>query len=301
MAFRKLFLPINSTLINTTKACLTLQLLKLRMKKYLIIVTLVFFVSCKEEENGESTKEPVTGVPAPTIINATVKSVYEHDVSAYTQGLEFYNGILFESTGDFENSSLRKTDFKTGKVLEKYSMGSKQIFGEGITILKDTIYQLTWQNNIVNVYDAKNINKIVKTFKWPNEGWGITNNGTDLIISTGSANIYFVNPTNFRVKTSVVVEDNEGTVDRINELEYIDGFIYANRYLENNYLLKIDPSSGHVLGKILIPNLEEQYFKGKLANPKDIEVLNGIAYDSTTKKLFITGKNWPKLFEVSLD
>ena len=133
------------------------------MKKYLIIAILFFFISCKEEENGESTKESVTGIPAPTIINATVKSVYEHDVAAYTQGLEFYNGFLFESTGDFENSSLRKTDFKTGKVLEKYMMGSKQIFGEGITILKDTIYQLTWQNNIVNVYDAKNINKIVKT------------------------------------------------------------------------------------------------------------------------------------------
>jgi glutaminyl-peptide cyclotransferase len=271
------------------------------MKKYLIIATLVFFVSCKEEENGESTKESITGIPAPTIINASVKSVYEHDVSALTQGLEFYKGVLFESTGDYENSSLRKTDFKTGKVLEKYMMGSKEVFGEGITILKDTLYQLTWESNIVNVYDPKNINKIIKTFKWPNQGWGITNNGTDLIISTGSANIYFVNPTDFRVKTTVVVEDNEGNVDRINELEYIDGFIYANRFMENGYLLKIDPSSGHVVGKILIPNLEEQYFKGQLADPNNNEVLNGIAYDSTTKKLYITGKHWPKLFEVSLD
>ncbi len=274
------------------------------MKKYLLIAITIIFAACNPNgDGGKDDPETVVaeGIPAPTIINATVKSVYEHDVAALTQGLEFYKGVLFESTGDYENSSLRKTDFKTGKVLEKFMMGSKEIFGEGITILKDTIYQLTWQNNIVNVYDAKNINKIVKTFKWPNEGWGITNNGTDLIISTGSANIYFVNPTDFRVKTTVVVEDNEGVVDRINELEYIDGFIYANRYLENNYLLKIDPSSGHVLGKILIPNLEEQYFKGKLANPKDIEVLNGIAYDSTTKKLYITGKHWPKLFEVSLD
>ncbi len=274
------------------------------MKKYLLIAITIIFAACNPNgDGGKDDPETVVaeGIPAPTIINATVKSVYEHDVAAYTQGLEFYNGFLFESTGDFVNSSLRKTDFKTGKVLEKFMMGSKEIFGEGITILKDTIYQLTWKNNIVHVYDAKNITKIVKTFKWPNDGWGITNNGTDLIISTGSANIYFVNPTDFRVKTTIVVEDNDGTVDSINELEYIDGFIYANRYGENNYLLKIDPSSGHVVGKILIPNLEEQYFKGQLADPNNNEVLNGIAYDSTTKKLYITGKHWPKLFEVSLD
>ena len=167
------------------------------MNKLLFIATITFFVSCT---NGDKTPDapPVeqnnTGIAAPTIINATVKTEYEHDPSAYTQGLEFYKGILFESTGDFENSSLRKTDFKTGKVLEKHVMGTKEIFGEGITILNDTLYQLTWQSNIVNVYNANDIKKVIKTFKWPNEGWGITNNGTDLIVSTGSANIYFINP-----------------------------------------------------------------------------------------------------------
>jgi glutaminyl-peptide cyclotransferase len=275
------------------------------MKKYFFIVIIISFFSCKEDDktgNGnEGVEQSTTGIAAPTIINASVKALYEHDASAYTQGLEFYNGVLFESTGDFENSSLRKTDFKTGKVLEKHVMGTKEIFGEGITILKDTLYQLTWENNIVYVYDVKNINKPIKTFKWPNQGWGITNNGTDIIVSTGSANIYFINPTDFRVRTTIVVETDTGTMDRINELEFIDGFIYANRYGENDYILKIDPISGHVVAKIVIPNLEEQYFKGKLKDSTGNEVLNGIAYDPATKKLYITGKHWPKLFEVSLN
>jgi glutaminyl-peptide cyclotransferase len=275
------------------------------MRKYLGIVIVVFCAACNtnDKEGGKDDPETVvpTGIPAPTIINATVKAEYEHDPTAYTQGLEFYKGVLFESTGDFENSSLRKTDFKTGKVLEKHVMGTKEIFGEGITILNDTIYQLTWENNVVNVYHVNNIKKVIKTFKWPNQGWGITNNGTDLIVSTGSANIYFINPTDFRVKTTIVVETDTGTMDRINELEFIDGFIYANRYGENDYILKIDPSSGHVVAKIVIPNLEEQYFKGKLKDSTGNEVLNGIAYDPATKKLYITGKHWPKLFEVSLN
>ncbi len=274
------------------------------MKNYLLIAAILIFAACNpNDDGGDPLVEPPvsTGIAAPSIINATVKVEYEHDPTAYTQGLEFYKGVLFESTGDFENSSLRKTDFKTGKVLEKHVMGTKEIFGEGITILKDTLYQLTWQNNIVYVYDVKNINKPIKTFKWANEGWGITNNGTDLIVSTGSANIYFINPADFRVKTTIVVETDTGTMDRINELEYIDGFIYANRYGENGYILKIDPSTGHVVSKIIIPNIEEQYFKGKLTDPKNNEVLNGIAYDSASKKLYITGKHWPKLFEVSLN
>jgi glutaminyl-peptide cyclotransferase len=274
------------------------------MKKYLIAALTIIFAACNPNDDGGDPPEqpPVSsGIAAPTIINATVKAAYEHDPTAYTQGLEFYKGNLYESTGDFENSSLRITDFKTGKVIKKHMMGSKEVFGEGITILNDTIYQLTWESHIVNVYHVSDITKVIKTFKWPNEGWGITNNGTDLIVSTGSANIYFINPTDFRVKTTIVVETDTGTMDRINELEYIDGFIYANRYGENDYILKIDPSTGHVVGKIVIPNLEEQYFKGKLKEPQGNEVLNGIAYDPTTKKLYITGKHWPKLFEVSLN
>ncbi|MBP6430985.1 MAG: glutaminyl-peptide cyclotransferase [Ferruginibacter sp.] len=274
------------------------------MKKYLLIATTIIFAACNpNDDGGDPPAQPSvsSGIAAPTIINASVKAAYEHDPTAYTQGLEFYKGNLYESTGDFENSSLRITDFKTGKVIKKHMMGSKEVFGEGITILNDTIYQLTWESHIVNVYHANDITKVIKTLKWPNEGWGITNNGTDLIVSTGSANIYFINPIDFRVKTTVVVEDNNGTVNSINELEYIDGFIYANIYGVNDYIVKIDPSSGHIVGKIMIPNLEEQYFKGKLTDPDRNEVLNGIAYDPTTKKLYITGKHWPKLFEVSLN
>jgi glutamine cyclotransferase len=148
--------------------------------------------------------------------------------------------------------SLRITDIKSGKVEHKHMMGTDKIFGEGITIFKDTIYQLTWQNNIVNVYTINNLDKPVKTFTWPYEGWGITHNNTDLIISDGSANLYFVNPADFKLKSSVQVTDNIGPIKLLNELEYIDGYIFANVF-ESDFIIKIDPANGHVVGRIDLP------------------------------------------------
>ena len=177
-------------------------------------------------------------------------------------------------------------------------MGSAEIFGEGINIFKGKIYQLTWKNNIVYVYDLNNIDKPVKTFKWQYEGWGITNNGTDLIISDGTANLYFVDAETFRVKSTVAVTEDGVPVDSINELEYIDGFVYANVYGED-FIIKVDPASGHAIGKIDLPGLKEKYFPKEMTERTD--VLNGIAYDSATKKLFITGKRWPKMFEIILN
>ena len=271
------------------------------MKYILAIIFLGGFAACNNAKDEghtvvDSTILPAyTGIKPPVNITYTVIAQHPHDTSAYTQGLQVFNGKLYEGTGDFETSSLRITDWKTGTVEKKHMMGTNKIFGEGINIFNGKIYQLTWQSHIVYVYDVNNIDKPVNTFNWPYEGWGITNNGKDLIISDGSSNLYFVNPTDFKVQSTIAVVTNEGPVANLNELEYIDGSVYANVY-QTNDIVKIDPESGHVIGKMTFDNLlqENDYV------PERTDVLNGIAYDSTSKTMLITGKRWPKLFEVKL-
>lgn len=268
------------------------------MRHFFGILFLIFIISCNPNTNDrdESISLPPTGIPAPLTIPFTIVAQHPHDTSAYTQGLEMHNGLLYESTGDYATSSLRITDWKTGQVKEKYMMGSDKIFGEGITIFKNKIYQLTWQNNIVYVYNLENIQKPVKTFKWPNEGWGITHDTSRLIVSDGTANLFFIDPENFRVLNTISVMDNKGPVTELNELEYINGFIFANVYTTND-ILKIDPENGHVVGKMTLDNLlnQSEFVEGRT------NVLNGIAYDSTTNTVLITGKRWPKLFELKLN
>jgi len=272
------------------------------MKFYSAIAGLFFLASCNNntpDPGAETEKtQPLTGIAAPQNITFNIVGIYPHDTSAYTQGLEIYNGKLYEGTGDYIKSSLRITDLKTGAVIQKHMMGSKDVFGEGITVFKDKIYQLTWKNNLVNVYDVKNIDKPIKTFNWPYEGWGITHNDAELIISDGSANLYFVNPDDFKLKSTKQVSDNIGPVNAINELEYFNGFVYANVY-GSDIILKIDPSNGHVIGNINLPGIIKQYAPG--FTPDDEEVLNGIAWDSIGKKLYITGKRWPKMFELTMN
>ena len=239
-------------------------------------------------------------IPKPTPqISYTIVAEHPHDTSAYTQGLQWFNGKLYEGTGDYQNSSLRITDLKTGKVEKIHRMGTDSIFGEGITIFKGKIYQLTWESHVVYVYDLSNIDKPVKTLKWPYPGWGITNNGTDLIISDGSSNLYFVNPDDLKIKSIVQVKEDAGPIGYLNELEYIDGFVYANVW-QSDIIFKIDPSSGKAVGKLDLPKLGDQFFKDQIV-PGRTDVLNGIAYDSSTKRLLITGKRWPKMFEVKLN
>jgi len=273
-----------------------------RMRFALVIMSVVFLLSCNN--NGDENPDNVdpsllprtSGINAPANIPVTILSSYPHDPNAYTQGLELYNGKMYESTGDYENSSIRITDHKTGRVIKSHPMGSDKIFGEGLNILNGKVYQLTWQSNIVYVYDVNNIDKPIKTFTWPYDGWGITNNGKDLIISDGTANLYFVDPNTFKVLNTIGVVDDRGSVPYLNELEWIDGFIYANVY-EEEYILKIDPSTGFVVGKISLPQLIKPQDKALQAG----EVLNGIAWDSTSKTMFVTGKRWPKMFELKLN
>lgn len=271
------------------------------MKYTFALLVIISLAACT---GGDKTPDNTAVDPSLEHKNApqlayNILNVYPHDTAAYTQGLQLYNGKMYEGTGDYENSSLRITDYKTGKVEQKHMMGSREIFGEGINIFKGKIYQLTWQSHIVYVYDLNNISKPVKTFNWPYDGWGLTNNGTDLIASDGSSNLYFIDPETFKVKSTISVTEDGSTIENLNELEYIDGYIYANVYV-SDFIVKIDPASGHVVGRIDMPGIIEKYAPGYTPIPND-EVLNGIAYDSASKKLFITGKRWPKLFEITLN
>lgn len=271
------------------------------MKIILASALLVSVFACNTNEDkpviDPSLETPRSAIPRPATMNFNIVSQFPHDTSAYTQGLELYNGKMYESTGDYSNSTLRITDHKTGKVIQKHAMGTNEIFGEGITILNGKLYQLTWESNIVYVYDVNNIKKPIQTLKWPYAGWGITNNGTDLIISDGSSNIYFVNPVDFKVKNTIAVQTDKGALDNINELEYVDGVIYANVYT-TNIIVKIDPESGHVKGVLYFP---ENMRNEELAKNPRTDYFNGIAYDSTSKSFFVTGKRWSRMFEIKID
>jgi glutamine cyclotransferase len=183
-----------------------------------------------------------------------------------------------------------------GKQVKKISL-YKTYFGEGISIFNNKIYQLTWKEHKVFVYD---VNTFAKTgeLAWPYEGWGMTHNNTDLIISTGSSNLYFVDPATFKIKKMISVTDNNGPVSNVNELEYVNGYIYANQY-ETKYIMKINAETGKVEGKMDLSNIMEK--NGVHYNAEHIDVLNGIAYDSTKNSLLVTGKYWPALFEIKLN
>lgn len=256
-------------------------------------------MACNTKQPENNTIENNNNPPPPLISYSIVK-VYPHDTSSYTEGLEFSNNILYESGGNYGASKLVQKDID-GKI-EKSIPITKEYFGEGITILNNKIYQLTWREHTVFVYDATTLKKI-NELTWPYEGWGMTNNGKNLIISTGSSNLYFVDPENFKILNQISVSDNYGPVSLVNELEYVNNFIYANVY-ESDYILKIDPETGKVLGKIDLSgllqksgmNYNAQNYPGSNGN-----VLNGIAFDSSKKVFYVTGKMWPALFEIKLN
>ena len=260
----------------------------------------VLIVGCNNDP-----KPPET--PAETLTNATPNIPYQvvkefpHDTASYTEGLQYVDGKLYESAGNYGESDIRITDPATGKVVQSTKL-DKKYFGEGITVLNGKAYQMTYQENTCFVYDAKTL-KLLKTFTYNfGEGWGMTTDGKYLIISTGSSNLYFYDPETFKEVKRVGVFTEFGPMDAINELEYINGYVYANRY-RTDFIYKIDPASGKVVGRADLSDLRvKNNFPGiENAAEGQPEVLNGIAYDSTTNRIFITGKNWPKLFEVKLD
>jgi len=217
-------------------------------------------------------------------------NMYPHDEAAFTQGLVFEDGVLYEGTGLNGQSSIRSVELETGNVILLTSLDD-QFFGEGITIFEDKIIQITYKNKMGFVYD-KNTFEILQTFEYSTDGWGITHNGSALIMSDGSATLYFLDPITFETIDQVDVYDEE-PVTQINELEYIDGSLYANIWKEDKIVI-IDPQSGQVTGWIDLKGIRD------LVNQVTSEVLNGIAYDPNGDRLFVTGKRWSKLFEIEL-
>ena len=243
------------------------------------------FLAWGVAKDGKFTTAPIQGYE---IVN-----VYPHDANAFSQGLAFDGeGNLYEGTGLYGESSLRKVDLKTGEPdRNRHLLLGPHVFGEGIAVVDDTIVQLTWRNNFALVYDLKTFEQ-QKRIPYRGEGWGLTYDGKQLIMSDGSSRLRFVNPKNFRLNKLLRVTDGRGEVGNLNELEYVEGEIYANVW-HTNRIARISPETGKVLGWIDLSGLLKP---GDATDPQ--AVLNGIAYDAKHKKLYVTGKKWPKLFEI---
>lgn len=221
-----------------------------------------------------------------------VVHAYPHDAQAFTQGLIYLNGHLYESTGIQGHSSVREEDLETGRII-KYQALSSRYFGEGLTNWDNTLIQLTWQSHTALVYDLSTF-RFLRSIPYPYEGWGLTQDGKDLILSDGSSKLYFLDPANFHEVRRIHVTDHGESVDQLNELEFIHGEIYANVWHKNR-IARINPATGKVLGWIDLTGLLPP---GSVTNPE--AVLNGIAYDPAHDRLFVTGKLWPKIFEIKL-
>ncbi|OLY92350.1 Glutamine cyclotransferase [Cnuella takakiae] len=260
-------------------------------------LALTIFTACNSnsDSNADSSN---TAVPSSSVQNLSysIAAAYPHDTASFTQGLDFYNGHLYEGTGNLGKSKLMQVDLKSGQPVSAQNLAA-DLFGEGVTVLNDTVYQLTWQNKVVLAYTAKDMKK-VKEFPINTEGWGIANDGKNLIVSDGSSNLYYYEPSTFRLLRTQGVTMDQMPINFLNELEFINGFIYANRW-QTPYILKIDPNSGIVEAQLDFSELVSRV-QAKIPNHDTgtEATLNGIAYDDSTKKIYITGKLWPELYEV---
>lgn len=218
---------------------------------------------------------------------------YPHDRGAYTQGLQYDDGFLYEGTGERGTSSLRKSVLETGEVVQIRDM-DQSLFGEGIAVMGERIYQITYTSQVGFIYDKSTFQEIQKVYYQNREGWGLTHNGEELIMSDGTHVLYFLDPEMFTINRQIEVYHNEGLADSLNELEYINGKIWANRYYTDEIVI-IDPVSGKVEGRINLKGI----LKTTDRRP-NTDVLNGIAWDQEGDRLFVTGKRWPKLFEIKI-
>jgi len=221
----------------------------------------------------------------------TIINTYPHDTNAFTEGLVYSDGFLYEGTGINGDSSLRRVNLTTGTVQQQVTLPS-QYFGEGITIVENKIVQLTWQSHIGFIYD-KTTFALFGNFSYTTEGWGLTFDGKHLIMSDGTDNLYFLDPATFQRTGQVAVHDGNTTIVNINELEYVNGDVYANIWLTNTIAI-INPQTGQVKGWINLTGLPSEQ------NPNPNAVLNGIAYDQANNRLFVTGKDWPILYQIKL-
>lgn len=251
----------------------------------------VYFNNEKQTANTNIT---ILNNEAPKIYTFKIINEYPHDITSYTQGIEFFNDTIYESTGQYRESKLRKLNYKTGKVIKNINLAD-EYFGEGLTILNDKIYQLTWQEGTGFVYDINSFDKL-SSFKYGNskEGWGLCNDDNTIYKSDGTEKIWLLNPETLVEQDYIQVFTNKGKIGRINELEWVNGQIYANIYQKNGVAI-INPKNGAVIGVIDFSSL-----KKKVTQHEKLDVLNGIAYNPKTKTIFVTGKRWDKLFEVEI-
>lgn len=260
------------------------------------ILTLEATVFYEGEKATVSQNITALASEAPKVYTYEIINTYPHDMKAYTQGLEFHNDTLYESTGRKGISSLRKVDYKTGDLLKKIDLDDTY-FGEGITIIDNKIYMLTWQAGTGFIYDLNTFEKI-DSFKYnkSKEGWGLThtNDGKKIFKSDGSDKIWILNPDTLVEEDFIETVTNTSVFNKANELEYVDGKIYANVYLKDSAMI-IDAKTGAIIGVIDFRGL-----KDKVKQHADLDVLNGIAYNPKTETFFVTGKNWDKMFEVTI-
>lgn len=255
---------------------------------------LIATVYSNEKSTADTTRLELVSKIQPKLLKYTIVNTYPHDINSYTQGLQFYEGVLYEGTGQYGKSKLVRTDYKTGKADLSANLDPKY-FGEGIAILKGKVYQLTWQESTGFVYDATNFKKLKEfTYDRQIEGWGLTHDGTNLYQSDGSEKIYTLNPETFKIESSINVYSLDSKVKQLNELEWANGKIYSNVY-QQKAIVVIDPKTGAVEGVLDLSGLET-----KITKLPDTDVLNGIAYNPDTKTFFVTGKNWDKLFEIKI-
>jgi glutamine cyclotransferase len=246
-----------------------------------MLAVVVIAAFCTAAQPGGSTPE----------YTARVLHVFPHDPAAFTQGLEYHDGFLYEGTGLEGHSTLRKVDLESGKVLQETRLSS-EYFGEGITVLHDRIFQLTWLTQRGFVYDRGSF-RLLRSFRYPGEGWGLTNDGRQIYMSDGTAQIRCWDPATLRETRRIDVHDGASAVERLNELEYVRGEIYANVW-QTDRIARISPADGRVLGWIDLAGLLSP------AERRQTDVLNGIAYDAAGGRLFVTGKLWPKLFQIEV-
>lgn len=250
-----------------------------------VSLALLLIVGCGAREGTE-----LNNRRQPDLYSYQVLNTWPHDPNAYTQGLVFDQGYLWEGTGQYGSSSLRKVELETGRVVMRVDL-APQYFGEGITVFRNRIYQLTWQSRKGFVYDLETLRPL-EEFSYDGEGWGLTNTEEFLIMSDGTNRLRFLDASSFKVKRVLSVRDERGPVTQLNELEYIKGEIFANVW-QSDRIARIDPKSGRVLGWIDLTGLTP---RNEIRASE--AVLNGIAYDVENDRLFVTGKLWPKIFEI---
>jgi glutaminyl-peptide cyclotransferase len=268
------------------------------MKQLLILILALILLNGCSDSSTNSDTDTSESTPTTPLINYVVTNYFAHDTSLFTEGFLFYNGHLFESTGSPEELPQTKSvigisDLTAGKFEPKIEIDKSKYFGEGIVFLNNKLYQLTYKNQIGFIYDAKTF-KGIGQFKYSNvEGWSLTTDGTNIIMSDGTSSLTYLDPVKLTPIKRLQVTENGYPIDKLNELEFIKGFIYANVWM-SDIIVKIDPSSGKVIGKIDLTSLTSE---AKRINP-NAEVLNGIAYDSTTDKVYVTGKLWANIYQI---